>query len=51
MRKEELMNIKGGAGFSASVVNVLVRMVNSSLELGRTLGTIIRRKMKKDYCM
>ena len=50
MDKEELVNIKGGAGLSSSMLNVFVRLVNSSLELGRTLGTIIRRKMKKDYC-
>lgn len=46
----ELINIKGGAVFSASVVNALVRMITSAYELGRTLGTIIRRSKDKKTC-
>ena len=47
---KELINIKGGAVFSASVVNALVRMITSAYELGRTLGTIIRRSKDKKTC-
>ena len=50
MPKEELINIKGGSGFSASLVNALVRMYSTSLELGRTLGTIIRRNLEGKKC-
>lgn len=50
MSDNELCLIVGGAGFSASIVNALVRFVNSSLELGRTVGTIIRRAMTKKTC-
>ena len=50
MSEGELIQIKGGVGFNASIVNALVRFVNSSLELGRTLGTIIRRSMNKNMC-
>ena len=50
MSKEELLNIQGGATFSATVVNVLIRGVNFTLELGRTLGTIIRRKLDNRMC-
>ena len=46
----ELKEIKGGVGFSATVVNAMIRGVTFTLELGRTLGTIIRRKMTNNYC-
>ena len=49
MSKVELLDIKGGA-FNATLVNALVRFVNLSLELGRTLGTIIRRKLDNNMC-
>ena len=50
MTDNELKEIKGGVGFSATVVNAMIRGVTFTLELGRTLGTIIRRKMTNNYC-
>ncbi len=50
MQDSELKLIRGGVGFSASAVNAIVRMFTTSLELGRTLGTIIRKKLDKNYC-
>ena len=50
MSDSELCLIVGGAGLSATVVNAMVRFVNTSLELGRTLGTIIRRAITKRIC-
>ena len=40
---EELTNIIGGAGMSGAILNALVRAVNSVLEVGRSLGSAIRR--------
>ena len=50
MSDKELCTINGGGVVSASIVNALVRFVNTSLELGRTLGTIIRRSINNDLC-
>ena len=49
MSNQELLNIYGG-GLSASVMNILIRSVSFTLELGRTLGTVIRRKISKRIC-
>ena len=50
MQDEELKLITGGVGLSATVVNAIVRVISFSLELGRTLGTIIRRYQTKNMC-
>jgi hypothetical protein len=49
MSREELLSIKGG-GFSASMVNAIVRFASIILEIGRTLGTVITRTRKKNAC-
>ena len=50
MTDVELMSITGGVGLSATVVNAMIRGVSFTLELGRTLGTIIRRRMNNSLC-
>ena len=50
MDDDELVEIKGGLGFSATVVNAMIRGVTFTLELGRTLGTVIRRRITHNYC-
>ena len=42
MSKQELLNIKAG-NVTASYITALVRGINSLLDLGRSLGTAIRR--------
>ena len=42
MSKIELLNIKAG-NVTASYITALVRGINSLLDLGRSLGTAIRR--------
>ena len=42
MSKEELLNIKGG--ISATILNAIARVMNTILELGRTLGSVMRGK-------
>ncbi len=47
--KEELFTIKGGAGES-TVINTIIKVVASAMEIGRTVGTIIKRKLSKAKC-
>ncbi len=45
----ELIAIKGG-GLSGTVISAIVRAFTLALELGRSLGTAIRRSKTKNYC-
>lgn len=49
LKEEQLKNIKGGA-ISASFITAIVRGVNTILDLGRSLGTIIRRIQTGKLC-
>ena len=46
----ELQNIHGGLNLSAALITSLVRGVNSLLDLGRSLGTSIRRVQTGNIC-
>lgn len=50
MKNEELVMVYGGAGLSAAVINAIIRGVTFSLEVGRYIGSAIRRITKKKYC-
>ena len=50
MTNSELICIKGGASISSAMLNTLIRFTSFSLELGRTLGTLIRRALDKKIC-
>ncbi len=45
---KELVEIKGGT--TTTIINTVVKVITSALELGRTVGTIIRRKLKGNMC-
>ena len=47
--KEELKQIYGGA-ISATLFNAFVRGVNTFFEVGRSLGSAVRRIFSKDIC-
>ena len=49
LQKEELVNVVGGA-ITATLINALARAVTTILDLGRTLGSSIRRSRTKNYC-
>lgn len=49
LNEQELSNINGGA-ISASLLNALSRAMTTILELGRTVGSAIRRLYSKKYC-
>lgn len=50
MRREELVLIVGGSSISGTVLNAVIRAVNAALEVGRSLGTAIRRIRTKQAC-
>ncbi len=50
MNKIELIQIVGGASISGTVLNALIRAINASLEVGRSLGSAIRRWKTKTSC-
>lgn len=49
LKEQELKNIQGG-GISASFITAAVRAVTSILDLGRSLGTAIRRIRSGSIC-
>lgn len=49
LKKEELKKIEGGA-ISASFITSIVRAVSGLLDLGRSLGTAIRRVQTGKIC-
>lgn len=49
LKKEELYSIIGGS-FSGVVINGIVRSAQYILDLGRSLGSAIRRIITNRYC-
>ncbi len=49
LSKQELLEISGGA-ISGSLINALIRGIGTILDLGRSLGTAIRRIQTKQFC-
>ena len=50
LTKEELIYIYGGLSISGSLINALVKGLNTFLDLGRSLGTAIRRIVTSFVC-
>ncbi len=50
MDNNELIEIKGGSGLSGNIISAIVRAFSLALELGRSLGTALRRSKTKNYC-
>jgi len=51
LKREEMLNISGGASwFSASFLNAISRAVSTLMDLGRSLGTSIRRSVNGKIC-
>lgn len=49
LKKHELLIITGG-GISGTLLNALARGINVLLDLGRSLGTAIRRVSSNSVC-
>lgn len=50
LQKNELILIKGGAKFSASLLSAVTKGITTILNLGQILGSSIRRIFQKNYC-
>lgn len=51
LKKEELLNIEGGASLtSAAWLNAAARAITTLIDLGRSLGTAIRRSISGKVC-
>lgn len=49
LTKAELLEISGG-GISGAIITAFVRGINTILELGRSLGTAVRRMQTGCFC-
>lgn len=49
LTKTELEHIEGGS-ISASMINYLVRGINAFVDIGRSLGSAIRRMGEQNVC-
>lgn len=49
IKEEELKQIQGG-GISASFITAIVRGINTIIDLGRSLGSTIRRIQTGNLC-
>lgn len=50
MKENELILIKGGAVSVGTLINSVVKIAVFALELGRSLGSAIRRKKDRRVC-
>lgn len=50
LTKEELKIIVGGASVTGTLINSLIKGINSFLDIGRYLGSSIRRLVGKNAC-
>ena len=48
-KDKELINISGG-GWTAAYLNAAARVVNTLLDLGRSVGSSIRRAITRSFC-
>ena len=50
LNNNELMNIEGGAGFTATLLNAVSRTISTVIDLGRSLGSALRRVISGNVC-
>lgn len=50
LEKQALLQIKGGASMSASMINAFVRGIDIIMDVGRSLGSAIRRMRDGNVC-
>lgn len=50
LKKEELLEIDGGAGITSAWLNAISKAVNTLYELGRQTGSALRRILKNAHC-
>lgn len=51
IKKEEMLSVSGGSNYaSASWLNATARAITTLVDLGRSLGTAIRRSISGKVC-
>ncbi len=50
LTKKELREVKAGAGLTAALLNAIIKGVNSFMDIGRYLGSSVRRLVGKKAC-
>lgn len=50
MTKEELFEIRGGAGVNATMLNAVARCIEALYNLGRAAGTGVKMFFSKSSC-
>jgi len=50
LNKKELNLVMGGSILTAAFINAIVRGAEFIMDLGRRLGSSVRRIIKKSYC-
>ncbi len=50
LERDYLITVIGGANISGAILNALIRAVNAALEVGRSLGSSIRRGISGKKC-
>lgn len=50
LEKQELLQIVGGFSLNGTLINALIRGVNSFMDVGRSLGSAIRRAIGGSIC-
>lgn len=48
--KQQLYDIKGGLNFSSGMLNAIASTARIILEIGRSVGSAIRRSTSKNIC-
>ncbi len=50
LEKEYLVNIQGGGLLSGAIISALIKATSTILDLGRNLGSALRRITSKSVC-
>ena len=50
MNSEELLAINGGVNITGTLINGLIKGMNTVLDIGRSIGTAIRRAITGNIC-
>lgn len=50
LNRQQLANINGGINISGTLINAVVKGINAFLDLGRSVGTAIRRVSTGRVC-
>ena len=50
LQKNEMSEVKGGAGFNSTMLNAIARAVSVIFSIGQSVGSALRRITGQNYC-